>query len=56
METSQLICSPNQWTGFYMRGILDVHGLVLKIELQVMFAQGPRYSTQKKLVKINTKQ
>ena len=55
METSQLICTANQWTGFYMREILDVHGLVLKIELQVMFAQGPRYSTQKNLWKLTQK-
>ena len=28
IETSQLICSANQLTGFYMRGILVVKGLI----------------------------
>ena len=37
METSQLICSANQLTGFYMRATPVFHGLSLKEKISNSF-------------------
>ena len=45
------ICFANQWTGFYMRGILVVKGLKVKSVMHVCYFLQWRYVKRERIVK-----